>query len=117
MPSQRPPPREGHLDTRFPGPRPPCNARARLLHAPLVVRPFVFGVGLPLPPLIPNYEVASVHWFALERLLSGEGRARFPWRWRGQPIEMPCVDLDGCRIWGLSLRMIDDLLARIRATR
>ena len=100
---------------RLLGPLAPINARARLLHAPLVVRPFVFGLGLPTPPLTPNVEVARTHWFALERLLAREGRARFPFTWRGQPVQMPCVDLDGCRIWGMSLRMIDDLLARIRA--
>lgn len=59
-------------------------------------------------------EVASVHWFGLDRLLADEGRGVFPFEWRGTPVRMPCIRLDGCLIWGLSLRMIDDLLERLR---
>lgn len=82
----------------------------------LAVQPWVFA--LPgLPPLTPNGEVASVHSFNLERLLDREGRGQFPYRWQGQDIELPCVTLDGCFIWGLSLRVIDDLLERLERER
>lgn len=57
-----------------------------------------------------NREVESVHRFSLDRLLGDEGRDSFEWRgWT-----MPCVRLDGCFIWGMSLRLIDELLGRAR---
>ncbi len=58
-----------------------------------------------------NREVESVHHFELGRLLADEGRDSFQWRgWT-----MPCVRLNGCFIWGMSLRLLDELLERIKA--
>ncbi|MCB9761239.1 MAG: CoA pyrophosphatase [Alphaproteobacteria bacterium] len=96
------------------GPLSPIRTPRVRTHIP-ALRVYSYTFGLPeLPPLYPNDEVDSVHWFGVDRLLSNEGRATFPYTWRGEPLTMPCVRLDGCFIWGLSLRMIDDLLARMR---
>ncbi len=81
--------------------------------APLRVDAWTFWLDR-VPPLDPNEEVASTHWFGLDRLLLYEGRATFPFTWKGQKIAMPCYRLDGCFIWGMSLRLIDDLLDRLR---
>lgn len=78
------------------------------------VHAYTFGLR-EVPPMQPNGEVASVHWFGLERLLADEGRATFPYSWSGEKLRLPCIRLDGCFIWGMSLRMIDDLLERLRA--
>lgn len=80
----------------------------------LAVQPWVFALPA-LPPLRPNGEVASVHTFNLGRLLAREGRGEFPYTWQGQALQLPCVTLDGCFIWGLSLRVIDDLIERLEA--
>jgi hypothetical protein len=64
----------------------------------------------------PSEEVADVHRFALARLLAREGRGTFPWSGHGTTLELPRLDLDGQRIWGLTLRMLDDLLARLPAS-
>ncbi len=89
------------------------------VHSPvrrrLVVHAYVFLLP-EKPALAPNEEVASAHWFGLDRFVADEGRATFQLPLRGVTMRMPCVDLDGCRIWGMSLRMIDDLLARLRET-
>lgn len=77
----------------------------------LVVSPFVYTLS-QVPELRPNHEVASVHWIALERLALGDGRGGFELAWQGQRWWMPHVELDGVRIWGLTLRMLDDLLGR-----
>jgi len=81
--------------------------------AKLRVDAWVFALD-DVPPLRPNQEVQSTHWFALDRFLRHEGRATFPFTWKGNKIAMPCARLDDCFIWGMSLRMIDDLLDRLR---
>ena len=87
---------------------PPSVQRRRL-----VITPHVWL--LPgRPDLQPNQEVASVHWFGLSRLLAGEGRGTFSYEWRGRAVELPVVRLDGTDIWGITLRVVDDLLARLQ---
>lgn len=81
---------------------------------PHYVHGFVFGIPGLASPLVPNDEVASVHWFGLDRMLQGEGRGTFPYQWRGADLQLPCFRLDGQLIWGMSLRLIDDLLTRVR---
>jgi len=78
----------------------------------MVVRPFVFHVR-SFGALQPNYEVASTHVLGVHALLRGEGRSSMPFDFRGHPITLPCVDFDGVRLWGMTLRMIDDLLHRL----
>jgi 8-oxo-dGTP pyrophosphatase MutT (NUDIX family) len=79
----------------------------------LVIRPFVFHWPGRLPRVVPNREVASVHRLGLDRLLRGEGRGSMAWVHQGVPLTLPCVQFDGQRLWGLTLRMVDDLLDRI----
>ncbi len=107
-----------HLpDENLLGALPPVVSPRRPGRSGLRIDPFVYGFEQPLPPLRPAAdEVAGLHRFAWSRLLSGEGRTTFPWPYRGEALELPCVLLDGCRIWGLSLGMIDALRQRIRGT-
>lgn len=77
---------------------------------PLVVETWVYTVARD-PSLSLNDEVASVHWFSLERLLSGEGRGTLLYDYEGTSLELPSLRLDGALIWGLTLRLVDDLLS------
>jgi 8-oxo-dGTP pyrophosphatase MutT (NUDIX family) len=65
------------------------------------------------PPLKPNVEVAELHWLAGRRLVEGEGRGRFDYSWKGKEMDLPIVHLDGTDIWGITLRIVDDLVARL----
>lgn len=77
----------------------------------LMVRPYVFRLDR-VPPFVPNHEVASVHALELDALLANRGRGTM--RWPGQlGVTLPRVDFDGVRLWGLTLRMVDDLLHRV----
>ncbi len=82
----------------------------------LGVFPFVFHV-VRWPSFVMSDEVAGVHPIALERLLSGEGRGTFPYRFRDRDLVLPCIRLDDALIWGMTLRMVDELLARLRGVR
>ncbi|MED5371698.1 MAG: CoA pyrophosphatase [Myxococcota bacterium] len=100
--------------TQLLGPlRPVVSPRLRSVGRQRYVHAYVFGLDA-VPELRLNHEVAGAHWFSLERLLRGDGRGDFPLEYEGQSFRMPRVDLQGQRIWGMSLRLLDQLLERIR---
>ena len=84
----------------------------RARRAPLVVVPYVFRLARD-PALTPNHEVSELHWFHLDRLRSGEGRGTLMYHFDGGSFELPCVRLDGTTIWGITLRMVDEILERL----
>ncbi len=79
----------------------------------MVVRPYVFFWPGALPSLAPNGEVAETLFVPLGRLLDGTGRSTMTWQRDGVTATLPCVALGAHRLWGLTLRMVDDLLDRI----
>ena len=81
--------------------------------ADLWVTPLVFQVDRWEEPVVSSAEVASVHRFAFRRFVEREGRGDFLYPWEGQQIRLPCVRLDDSFIWGLSLRMVDELLEQL----
>ena len=78
----------------------------------MCVRAFVFHAE-NLPEPAPNSEVQGVHWFGFSRFLSRESRGEFQYQHHGYDVMLPEVELDGCHIWGMSLRLVDDLMERI----
>lgn len=78
----------------------------------LVIECFVFHVP-EVGSLALNEEVQAIHRVNIDDLLAGVGRSTFPFSWRGETVELPCVDVDGRRLWGLTLRLVDDLLNRL----
>jgi 8-oxo-dGTP pyrophosphatase MutT (NUDIX family) len=97
------------------GALPSLRSPLRSVRAPMAVSPWVFTVPRWPERFTLSEEVAQVHRFALKRLLAREGRGTFPWSGHGTTLELPRLDLDGQRVWGLTLRMLDDLLARLPA--
>lgn len=82
---------------------------ARFLPLKIAVHPFIFVIEGD-PPLSPNVEVAACHWLPLTQLLEGQGRTMMPYVHMGVEVQLPCIPLGRCCIWGMTLRMIDDLL-------
>jgi 8-oxo-dGTP pyrophosphatase MutT (NUDIX family) len=80
----------------------------------VVVTPFIYTLDSEPTLTLDPVEVADVHWIALDRLLSGEGRGTFRYRFCDQEIDLGCIDLDGVRIWGMTLRILEELIERIR---
>ena len=54
-----------------------------------------------------------MHRIGLSRLLLGERRSQFLFEWGDHRVPLPEVDVAGRRLWGMTLRVIDDLLDRI----
>ncbi len=80
----------------------------------VVVSPYVFVIDETPAVHLDRTEVADFFWFSLERMLKGEGRGTFEFDYQGASVILPRVDLDGARIWGMTLRIVDDLLTHIR---
>ena len=94
------------------------NVSPALLKPPrLIISAYVFGLpgAAPHPPLrLSPDEVAAARWLNLRRFLRREGRGTMPFEWQGQALTLPAVWLEESHIWGLTLRFLDDLTARLR---
>lgn len=91
--------------------RPTLDHRRR---APMVVSPFVYRVT-DTPPLQLNHEIAAVHWLALAWLDEPDHRSHLQWPLGPFRLRMPCYNIGPeQRLWGLTLVMLDELLALSR---
>jgi 8-oxo-dGTP pyrophosphatase MutT (NUDIX family) len=75
----------------------------------LVIEPFVFEVeGHPVLRL--GDEVQSVVWVPL-LFLDDRGNRRSMWYWRAVvPVRLPCYRYQGHLLWGLTLRILDEIV-------
>ena len=78
----------------------------------MLVTPFVFRVS-ELPELVPNHEVDDVVWVPLHFLMDHGNREPLDWEWKGQKMATDSYLYESNRIWGLSLMMIDELIAML----
>jgi 8-oxo-dGTP pyrophosphatase MutT (NUDIX family) len=80
---------------------------------PLVIRPFVFALPADPPPELSlrGDEVLEVLWIPADFLQDRANRGVLPWRVAGVPIELPCYRWEGHVLWGLTLKMVDELLS------
>jgi 8-oxo-dGTP pyrophosphatase MutT (NUDIX family) len=78
---------------------------------PMVIHPFVFElVRTPDPFVLDQEEVAEALWVPLSFLRNNENRTTMQRTLKGVPFTFPCYDYQGRVIWGLTLRMTDELL-------
>lgn len=99
------------VDARYLGALPVQMSPFRDPRRDFGVFPFVYRVDRWGPFVPEPSEVAAIHLLDAERLLSGEGRGQFHYTGHGWDLELPCVRLDGTFIWGMTLRMLDQLVA------
>jgi 8-oxo-dGTP pyrophosphatase MutT (NUDIX family) len=81
----------------------------RLRGGPMIITPYVFHLRTETE-LVPNHEVAETVWVPLGFLAERGNREKMRWAPNGVPLELPCYQFGGRRIWGLSLMMLDELL-------
>lgn len=74
-----------------------------------VISPYVFRLEREVEYTL-NHEVSEVIWVPLGFLMDRGNRQRIRWDRIGIEIPMSCYMYKGRRIWGLSLRMLDELL-------
>jgi 8-oxo-dGTP pyrophosphatase MutT (NUDIX family) len=80
---------------------------------PMVIVPHVFWVTTQRP--VPDgREVQTCHWLPLDALLDPSHRDRMVRRIGPIPARFDRIRFQGLTVWGLTLTMIDNLVARIR---
>jgi 8-oxo-dGTP pyrophosphatase MutT (NUDIX family) len=80
---------------------------------PMVIMPYVFELNASLeePKLVPSDEVQESLWVPLSFLADTKNRTTLEWALAGAvPFTLPCYHYEGRTIWGLTLRMVDELL-------
>jgi 8-oxo-dGTP pyrophosphatase MutT (NUDIX family) len=84
-----------------------ATSRGKLL--PLSITAHVYHLQ-QTPSLELNYEVADAVWVPLRFLLDSSNRNTMEYSVAGYKTELPCYRFRGKLIWGLTLRMLDELL-------
>ena len=79
----------------------------------MVVTPYVFRLDRETS-FEPNHEVDEVVWVPMSFLADPLNRKSMVWERRGVRLPLPCYHYEGRRIWGLSLMMLDEMLALLR---
>ena len=79
----------------------------------LVISAFVFLVGAS-PSLAPNHEVAEVLWAPISALADGSSTIAHQVILEGQQRVLPGWSVEGRVIWGLTYRIVSNLLRQLR---
>jgi len=96
------------------GPLDDLEAVARGRRTGMVIRPYVFHWAEPEPPrLHPNHEVAEALWAPLVPIHEGRWDTHRPYDMGGQTWKLPAWDVHGRVVWGLTHRILSDLLGRV----
>jgi 8-oxo-dGTP pyrophosphatase MutT (NUDIX family) len=74
------------------------------------VAEYVFAVDDRNVLLRANEEVKETLWVALDRIVSDQGKETMTWNVAGQTILLPCVRLGEHVLWGMTLRMVMQLV-------
>ena len=79
---------------------------------PIVVRPYVF-VARPSGDLSPSHEVSLAFWVPLSRLQAADATVESTIEVRGARWRVPSFVHDGHTIWGMTERILRQLLERL----
>jgi 8-oxo-dGTP pyrophosphatase MutT (NUDIX family) len=80
---------------------------------PIAVRPFL--LMLPSrPTLILNSEVAAATWVTLEEVLQPEARRQVHVQAKGESLKVWAYLFDAGVVWGMTERILSDLVAHLR---
>lgn len=89
----------------------PAVARAKRVG--MVITPFVFILERP-GEIRANHEVAETLWAPIGPLARGEWNTTYPYNHQDQVLNMPCFNVSGRMVWGLTHRMLSMLFERLR---
>jgi 8-oxo-dGTP pyrophosphatase MutT (NUDIX family) len=100
-------------DAELLAPLSPLAVTARPGRPGVRIHPFAFALRAE-PELAPNHEVEALVWVPLAFLLRPENRSRLLWEGPAGQLELPCWRFEGNVIWGITLRIVDELVDALR---
>jgi 8-oxo-dGTP pyrophosphatase MutT (NUDIX family) len=80
---------------------------------PFSVHPFVFVETRPVEPVAGD-EVAAIFWLPLEEAARGSIDGEHTYQLGPIPIGFPCWKWEGRAVWGLTYRILQNLIAVVR---
>jgi 8-oxo-dGTP pyrophosphatase MutT (NUDIX family) len=80
---------------------------------PVAVRPFVFGIPSRLPVIL-SHEVSAASWVPIDHLLHPETYSPVQIVIRGETREFPAYHLEDSFVWGMTERIVTELLEEFR---
>jgi len=80
---------------------------------PLSILPFLFRVPAGTEARCASHEVAEVHWIGLAEFLDPLARGTLTMAMGGSHLSFPSLTVRDRRVWGLTQRILADLLSRI----
>jgi len=78
---------------------------------PMIISPFIFELNKQADFVL-NHEVAEIVWVPLTHFSTSVNRKSMVWKVKGLKINVPCYWFKNKRVWGLTLRMLDELVAK-----
>jgi 8-oxo-dGTP pyrophosphatase MutT (NUDIX family) len=97
-----------HLDSRsFLGPLPQMPIRRGGTDTGMMLSSFVYYIGLELPQLFPNHEVADAYWIPFSYLWDERNATSLGIIASGTPVSYPAIRYRENFIWGLSYRVLE----------
>ncbi len=93
----------------------PAVARGR--RTALVISPFVVALEREAPFTFDAREVAEAIWAPLAPLARGEGAGMLDYELEGYMVKLPCWNVQGRVVWGLTHRMLSTLFEILRGDR
>jgi 8-oxo-dGTP pyrophosphatase MutT (NUDIX family) len=81
---------------------------------PLTILPLVFSVSREVEARVASAEVAEIHWTPLDHLRSPDARTTHRYLQGEAALRFPALDVNGRTVWGLTHRILEDFLGRLR---
>lgn len=101
-----------HAGARLIGRLEPVRAVARGRVEPMIIAPFVFLQTGPVTVEL-GHEAQQAFWFPLDRAVSGELTDEYRYVLGPETRILPSWRYEGHVVWGLTYRMLDDLLGLV----
>lgn len=90
------------------------SATTRARETGMWIRPYVFRLVEGDAPLELNNEVTETIWAPMGPLMAGECASSIDVTFENVGYTLPAYDVDGRIVWGITYRMLEQIIARLR---
>lgn len=91
-----------------------CLDNVQPKNVPMIVAPFVFLIVGKVDPRI-SKEAREIVWIPVSFVSDPKNITTFMFAIRGEELSMPCYKYSGHTIWGMSFRIIREIISKMTA--